>query len=79
MHQRLYKELVPVEANSLLYSIVIPAYNESKNIIETVPLLADALRAESIPFELVVVNDNSQDDTGAVSYTHLTLPTIYSV
>jgi dolichol-phosphate mannosyltransferase len=56
--------ITPVERNSLLYSIVIPAYNESRNIIETVPRLADALRAEDIPFELVVVNDNSIDDTG---------------
>ena len=56
--------LESVEPNSLLYSIVIPAYNESRNIIETVPRLADALRAEQIPFELVIVNDNSVDDTG---------------
>jgi dolichol-phosphate mannosyltransferase len=55
---------VPVPKNTLLYSIVIPAYNETQNIIETVPTLAKALRNESIPFELVVVNDNSTDDTG---------------
>jgi len=53
-----------VPKNTLLYSIVIPAYNESRNIIETVPRIAGALREESIPFELVIVNDNSIDDTG---------------
>lgn len=58
------ESLAPVDPNTLLYSVVIPAYNESRNIVETVPRLADALRAESIPFELVIVNDNSIDDTG---------------
>ena len=63
MHQRLFKPLESVPKNTLLYSIVIPAYNEAQNIQDSVPLLADALRAESIPFELVVVNDNSLDET----------------
>ena len=58
--------LTPVQKNTLLYSIVIPAYNESRNILETVPGLAGALRGESIPFELVIVNDNSIDDTGEI-------------
>ena len=56
--------LVPVHKNSLILSIVIPAYNESQNIVETVPRIANALRDESIPFELIVVNDHSIDDTG---------------
>ena len=47
-------------------SIVIPAYNEEKNIIPTLETLAAALRAESIPFELLVVNDNSTDATPQV-------------
>lgn len=49
-----------------LYSIIIPAYNEEKNIIPTISALAKELRAEAIPFELVVVNDNSKDNTAAV-------------
>jgi dolichol-phosphate mannosyltransferase len=59
-------ELQPVERNTLLYSVLIPAYNEEKNIIPTLERLAAALRAESIPFELLVVNDNSTDNTVAV-------------
>ncbi len=55
--------LNPVEPNTLLYSIVIPAYNEESNITETIEDTAKALRGESIPFELVVVNDNSRDRT----------------
>lgn len=64
MHQIIHNELKAVPKNSLLYSIVIPAYNEARNIVDTVPLLANALREESIPFELVIVNDNSLDETG---------------
>lgn len=49
--------------NKLLYSILIPAYNEAENLPRTLDLLAAALRKESIPFELLVVNDNSTDAT----------------
>jgi dolichol-phosphate mannosyltransferase len=58
--------LQPVEKNSLLYSIILPAYNEEENIVPTIGRLAIALRAERIPFELVVVNDNSKDRTPEV-------------
>lgn len=59
-------KLQPEEKNALLYSVLIPAYNEEKNIIPTLETLAAALRAEEIPFELLVVNDNSTDNTAAV-------------
>ncbi len=66
MVSKAVSSLVPVERNTLLYSVLIPAYNEEKNIIPTLERLAAALRAESIPFELLVVNDNSTDNTVAV-------------
>jgi dolichol-phosphate mannosyltransferase len=59
-------ELRPAPPNTLLYSVVVPAYNEAKNLPPTLADLAKALRAEAIPFELLVVNDNSTDDTAAV-------------
>jgi len=45
-------------------SVVIPAYNEERNLPKTLDSIINALRAENIPFEIVVVNDNSQDNTG---------------
>ena len=60
------RPLVPVPRNTLLYSIIIPAYNESKNVGSVIEQFAAQLRTEQIPFELVVVNDNSTDDTAAV-------------
>ncbi len=59
-------ELRPSPRNTLLYSVIVPAYNEAKNLPPTLGDLAKALRAEGIPFELLVVNDNSRDETAAV-------------
>jgi len=56
-------ELVPAEKNTLLYTVLVPAYNEEENIVPTLRSLANELRAEGIPFELLVVNDNSTDRT----------------
>jgi len=56
----------PAERNTLRYSILIPAYNEEKNIIPTIAAVARELRAEEIPFELLIVNDNSTDATATV-------------
>lgn len=56
----------PVPRNTLLYSIVVPAQNEEHNIAPTLRGLAAELRAEGIPFEIVVVDDNSVDRTAEV-------------
>jgi dolichol-phosphate mannosyltransferase len=52
--------------NALKLSVVIPAYNEEGNITATVDGIRAVLRREAIPYELVLVNDNSADSTGAV-------------
>jgi dolichol-phosphate mannosyltransferase len=50
-------------AKNMVLSIVIPAYNESESITETVLTLYAKLTSERIPHEIIVVNDNSKDDT----------------
>lgn len=47
-------------------SIVIPAYNEEESIRETVTLLFEKLNEERIDHEIVVINDNSKDNTETV-------------
>ncbi|MBL9093256.1 MAG: glycosyltransferase family 2 protein [Planctomycetaceae bacterium] len=47
-------------------SIVIPAYNEERNLPRTVADLQATLRAEGVPYEFVLVNDNSRDGTERV-------------
>ncbi len=44
-------------------SVVIPAYNEEGNISETVMTLYQVLQKEKIDHEIIVINDNSKDNT----------------
>ena len=52
--------------HDLKASIVIPAHNEAQNILQTYTELRDALVGQEIPYEFIIVNDNSDDDTGDV-------------
>ena len=48
-------------------SIVIPAHNEEQNIGKCLHELQKTIQAElNVPYELIVVNDNSRDGTEAV-------------
>ena len=47
-------------------SVVIPAHNEEGSIAETVSTLYQSLLKENIYHEIVVVNDNSKDNTAGV-------------
>ncbi|HYU55030.1 MAG TPA: glycosyltransferase family 2 protein [Candidatus Dormibacteraeota bacterium] len=44
-------------------SVVIPCFNERDNIQKCVEGIAEALLTEQIPYEILVVNDGSSDDT----------------
>ncbi|MDZ8183318.1 MAG: glycosyltransferase [Nostoc sp. ChiSLP02] len=44
-------------------SIVIPAYNEEDCIVQTVRTISTVLEQENIDYEILVVNDNSKDNT----------------
>ena len=63
-----------------LISIIIPVFNESESIGYLLDEVLNVMQHNKLNCELIVVNDGSNDNTSiAVSYTHLTLPTIYSV
>jgi dolichol-phosphate mannosyltransferase len=47
-------------------SIVIPAYNEEGSIRETLTKLSERLNAGGLDHEIVVVNDNSKDNTESI-------------
>lgn len=50
-------------------SVVIPAHNEEDCIYNTVAALCNKLGSENIPYEILVVNDHSADNTEQVLKT----------
>jgi len=53
-----------------LISLVIPAYNEERNIGFLLQRTHDILKKESISYEIIVVNDGSTDKTAEVAKEH---------
>ncbi|MDP2904970.1 MAG: glycosyltransferase [Candidatus Omnitrophota bacterium] len=51
----------------MVLSIVIPAHNEEANISETVTGLIEELKKEAIAYEVIIVDDNSSDNTGSAA------------
>jgi glycosyltransferase involved in cell wall biosynthesis len=47
-------------------SVIIPAYNEAENIMATLENVATAFAPLSLPHEILVIDDGSQDDTAAI-------------
>jgi dolichol-phosphate mannosyltransferase len=47
----------------LKLSVVIPAHNEESNIVKVLAELMEVMEQSSIPYECIVVNDNSTDRT----------------
>ena len=61
-------------------SVVIPAYNEALNLPDTINAFYDRLRKNNIDHELLVINDNSKDNTAEVlQQLQQTIPTLKSV
>lgn len=53
--------------NNLSLSVFFPAYNEEKNIQETLLRGKEAAKKVASTYELIVVNDGSSDKTGAIA------------
>jgi dolichol-phosphate mannosyltransferase len=58
-------KLIQLRARPIL-SVCIPAYNEEGNIGRTIDIVSETLAREDIPFEFVIANDNSKDNTAGV-------------
>ena len=58
---------MPDTASPAALSIVVPTYNERDRLPMLVEAIFDAYRAEGLEGELIVVDDNSPDGTGALA------------
>lgn len=56
-----------IETEQPNLSVVIPAYNEQKRLKTAIPSIASHLRKRGRPFEIIIVNDGSKDDTACVT------------
>ena len=50
----------------LKFSVVVPTYNEAGGVEKLITTLTDVFRANGLDGEIVVVDDNSPDGTGAI-------------
>jgi dolichol-phosphate mannosyltransferase len=50
-----------------MLSIIVPTYNESKNIEVLLSRLFESLKPNYLPYEVVVVDDNSPDGTAQIA------------
>ena len=50
-----------------MISIVVPTYNERKNLEELVERISKTLNNASLSFELIIIDDNSPDGTGELA------------
>ena len=48
------------------FSIIIPCYNESQDIVKNVDKIKDYLASKNLDYELLLVNDGSKDNTKEV-------------
>lgn len=53
--------------HSPLLSLIIPAYNEGERLPKTLPQVFDFLESQSYPFEIIIVNNNSRDNTREIA------------
>ena len=57
----------PADRWEIDLSVVIPSYNEATRLERSLPVALDYLQDRGLSFEVLVVDDGSQDDTSAVA------------
>jgi dolichyl-phosphate beta-glucosyltransferase len=58
--------IFPIVMSRPTHSIVIPAYNESERLGDSIPKVQEYVRQRGLQAEIIVVNDGSSDNTAAV-------------
>src|SRR5437868_4553557 len=69
-------DAAPVSTPRML-SVVMPAHNEAESVGPVLRTLCETLARGAVPYEIVVVNDHSTDDTaGAVAAVSRDFPPV---
>jgi polyisoprenyl-phosphate glycosyltransferase len=55
--------------NEKLFSVLIPAFNSEKKLLNACECITKRLEAEQIPFELLIIDDGSKDNTWQLAKT----------
>lgn len=62
----IFQTLQKVHVPSLTLSIVVPAYNESDNLIDALRMIETGIPDYVSDYEIIVVDDGSEDDTSVI-------------
>jgi dolichyl-phosphate beta-glucosyltransferase len=74
---KLYISYFLIYTSCMYLSVIIPAYNEEKRISATLDHITEYLSRQSYDWEIIVVNNASTDDTGAlVKYRQNGMPNL---
>ena len=65
MQSKTHSETVESDSKSISFSIIIPTYNESQNILKLIDAIEENLPRDILS-EIVIVDDNSPDGTGQI-------------
>jgi glycosyltransferase involved in cell wall biosynthesis len=77
--QRLEPDLGARPRQAARISCVVPCFNEAANLRELLPQLTDFLRQRFSAWEIVLVDDGSTDDTGALLEEWSHLPQVHAL
>ena len=69
MQSKTHSETVESDSKSISFSIIIPTYNESQNILKLIDAIEENLPRDILS-EIVIVDDNSPDGTGQIVENH---------
>lgn len=67
------KSATEPDTHTLTLSIVVPAYNESDNLVDAIRMITSGIPASVSDYEIIIVDDGSRDNTADIIRTLTTV------